>query len=201
MTSQSETVQSKWAEFYKGREGPDYRKYCEERYKPFLALIAARMSMMDPDAMSLELGAGTGVISAIIGRVFPRAALVVADNDFAMIQMAAQRLAAEGLHEQVSMFEADILDPTVKPDGWHPTVVHSHGVLEHFTDEEARGVIDRHRDFYQVHYIPGLYPEPSFGDERLLPLDHWVKALKPSRAFTFNAGLDYALVFHPRGYH
>jgi hypothetical protein len=64
----------------------------------------------------------------------------------------------------------------------------------------AQGVIDRHRDYYQVHYIPGQYPSASFGDERLLPLSHWQKVLRPARAFTFNEGLDYALVFHPRGY-
>lgn len=47
----------------------------------------------------------------------------------------------------------------------------------------------------QVHYVPGLYAEPSFGDERLMSVDAWWKICQPDQIITFNGGLDYALVF------
>jgi hypothetical protein len=114
--------------------------------------------------------------------------------------MAAKRLADLGMHERVAMFELDVTEADAIPS-FEPSVVHSHGLLEHFSDEQAAAIVDRHRAFYQVHYIPGLYESQSYGDERLLPLEHWRKVLRPSRAYTFNEGLDYALVFHPRGLH
>lgn len=47
----------------------------------------------------------------------------------------------------------------------------------------------------QVHYVPGLYEKPTFGDERLLPVQAWWEIAKPDQIITFNGGLDYALVF------
>ena len=194
-----------WSAFYRGRDPDKYQEYCEERYKPFLALITARMmgvKHVDPHAhrICLELGCGMGTISSILGKVYKDATLVLTDINPDMLMMAAQRMAAQMMHENVAMFCVDLLSETAKPQEFEPSVVHSHGLLEHFTDAEALGIVDRHRDYYQVHYIPGEYPEPSYGDERLLPLAHWVKLLRPSRAYTFNDGLDYALVFHPKGY-
>jgi SAM-dependent methyltransferase len=202
MTSQTSSHDpSGWPEFYKGRDNAKYQAYCEERYKPFLALIAARMSMFHPEeASSLEIGCGIGTISAIIGSAFPRSTLVLADANLTMLERAAKRLAELGMHERVAMFELDLTASDAKPS-WEPSVVHSHGLLEHFSDEQAAAIVDRHRDHYQVHYIPGLYESQSYGDERLLPLEHWRKVLRPARAYTFNEGLDYALVFHPRGLH
>jgi hypothetical protein len=57
-------------------------------------------------------------------------------------------------------------------------------------------VIDNYRHAHtQVHYVPGLYDKPTFGDERLMSVDAWWKICKPSQIITFNDGLDYALVF------
>lgn len=194
-----------WPDFYRGRGGYDYEKYCAERYKPFLGLVAARMRTMldhsDEDIISVELGAGTATVSTIIGRAFPQANLIVTDIDMRMIDMAASRLAEACLEANVLLYQADVTNSGCVPDNFDPTVVHSHGLLEHFDDATVKEIVDRHRPWYQVHYIPGLYPEPSFGDERLLPIEHWVGLLRPSRYYTFNGGLDYALVFHPQGYH
>jgi hypothetical protein len=75
-------------------------------------------------------------------------------------------------------------------------VVHSHGMLEHFSDTVIRRVIDSYRGIAhsQIHYVPGLYPTPTFGDERLMPVERWWDIVKPSQIITFNDGLDYALV-------
>jgi hypothetical protein len=44
----------------------------------------------------------------------------------------------------------------------------------------------------QVHYVPGLYPAPTFGDERLMSVAEWWDICNPSQIITFNDGLDYA---------
>jgi tRNA G46 methylase TrmB len=188
---------SGWTGFYQGRDPAAYQSYCGERYKPFLALVGARLGMADPDEqVSFELGIGAGTITAILAEVYPRAGFVGVDVNEGMLDMAIQRIKTENL----ILLHQDARAKPTNPN-FRPTVVHSHGLLEHFSDADARTIVDHYRDHYQVHYIPGLYPEPSYGDERLLPLDHWVKALRPSRAYRFNDGLDYALVFHPRSYH
>jgi hypothetical protein len=75
-------------------------------------------------------------------------------------------------------------------------VVHSHGMLEHFDDHTIRDVIRAHSHArVQVHYVPGLYDEPTFGDERLMPAESWMDICAPNQIIKFNDGLDYALIF------
>lgn len=194
MTSQHDP--SGWPEFYANRDPASYKAYAVERYKPFLALITARLGMADPEEVgSCELGIGAGTITSILAEAFPRGWFAGVDINQRMLEMATKAIGTD----RYVLLCGDVRQSVNNPN-FRPTVVHSHGLLEHFSDADAATIVDNYRDHYQVHYIPGLYPEPSYGDERLLPLDHWVKTLRPSRAYTFNEGLDYALVFHPRGY-
>lgn len=104
-----------------------------------------------------------------------------------------RRILARRFHKSnVSVIALDARRvPTVFAD-----VVHSHGMLEHFDDHTIRDVILAHSHArVQVHYVPGLYDEPTFGDERLLPAEAWMDICAPDRIVKFNGGLDYALIF------
>jgi cyclopropane fatty-acyl-phospholipid synthase-like methyltransferase len=176
---------SPWAQFYAGRADASYLEYAKQRYAPFIEAIRSRITAGD---VVLELGAGVGTITAALFGVDEFATLVATDND--PDQLAALRKRFD---------ETDVLvarrDATGGISG-PADIVHSHGLLEHFDDETIRKVVDTYRGVAraQVHYVPGCYPTPTFGDERLMPVSRWWEIVKPSQIITFNDGLDYALV-------
>lgn len=106
-----------------------------------------------------------------------------------MVQITKERL----WDDDVAVFELDAIRPRCATGA---DVVHSHGMLEHFDDHAIRQVIHNFRQArVQVHYVPGLYPEPSYGDERLMSVEQWEDICAPDQVLTFNDGLDYALIF------
>jgi SAM-dependent methyltransferase len=181
---------SPWATFYEGREGTSYLDYVKQRYAPYVEAIRNRL---DEDDLVLELGTGTGTITkAIVDRLGVDASCMrfaATDIDPEMVDIAKCRLNAD----DVSVYREDAIGTMFPTRG---DIVHSHGMLEHFDDATIRLVIDNYRHARaQVHYVPGLYAAPTFGDERLMSVDAWWKICKPSQIITFNDGLDYALVF------
>lgn len=176
---------SPWATFYAGRNTASYLEYAKLRYAPFIDAIVARIDHQDT---VLELGAGTGTITAALQSRGRKAFYFATDNDLDQLKTLNKRFAHT--HVMVQRLNA-IADVDTGAD-----VVHSHGMLEHFDDDTIRRVINRHpKRTKQVHYVPGLYDKPTFGDERLMSVDAWWKICKPSQIITFNDGLDYALVF------
>lgn len=179
---------SAWKTFYAGREGHEYREYVKKRYAPFIDAISSRIRLRD---LVLELGTGTGTISSLLaGETWDNVRCCATDVDPEMVKVAKDRF--KGLGLDVCVYEEDaIVGARTKAD-----VVHSHGMLEHFSDDDIRKIIDNYRHArVQVHYVPGLYDEPTFGDERLLPVQAWWDIAEPDQIITFNEGLDYALVF------
>lgn len=182
---------SPWAKFYEGREGASYLAYVKERYAPYIGAITSRIAA---DDLVLELGTGTGTITKALVDVVGRSEtdFAASDIDPTMVEIARERLS----EDNVPVWQVDAIN------GKHSSlaeVVHSHGMLEHFDDNTIRKVIDNYRRArVQVHYVPGLYDKPTFGDERLMSVDQWWRICKPvgcSQIITFNDGLDYALVF------
>lgn len=178
---------SAWATFYEGRHGDDYLSYVKERYAPFISEISNRIQLGDT---VLELGAGTGTITAALHEQYAMhpVSFIASDKDVDMRRILRRRL----LKTKVSVIALDAKRvPTHYAD-----VVHSHGMLEHFDDHTIRDVILAHSHArVQVHYVPGLYDEPTFGDERLLPAEAWMDICAPNQIIKFNDGLDYALIF------
>ena len=80
-----------------------------------------------------------------------------------------------------------------------PDIVHSHGLLEHFSDADIRKIIDaERRDGARsaIHYVPShKYKTPSFGDERLMTAQQWEAICRPKYIVEFNDGYDYCLVW------
>jgi SAM-dependent methyltransferase len=179
---------SKWADFYRNRADDGYLAYVKDRYAPFIGSIRSRLRNGD---LVLELGCGTAAITkALIDGSRPYSATFAAsDIDPAMLEMARRRLA----DDDAVVFDCDALRPKIRAD-----VVHSHGLLEHFDDGTIRDIIRANRSRAQVHYVPGLYPKPSFGDERLMSAAEWRRICRPDEIMTFNNGLDYALIFEAR---
>jgi SAM-dependent methyltransferase len=175
---------SAWKAFYEGREGHSYLQYVKQRYAPFIRAIQDRFEAGD---LVLELGAGTGTITKALCEGTTAVRYVASDIDPEMVQIARQRLS----DDNVAVFVDSAHSSSTKAD-----VVHSHGMLEHFNDDAIRECIRAHSHArVQVHYVPGLYDEPTFGDERLLPVQEWWDIAKPDQIITFNGGLDYALIF------
>ena len=181
-------TKSAWASFYEGREGDGYLAYAKERYKRFIQEINFRIYSCD---LVMEIGCGTGTITKALcdTRRLPTVVYMASDVDQQMVQIARKRL----WKSNAAAFTLDAVNPSrlVKAD-----MVHSHGMLEHFDDDTIRQVIHNFRHArVQVHYVPGLYDEPAFGDERLLSVEQWEDICAPDQIITFNDGLDYALVF------
>lgn len=176
---------SAWKSFYEGREGHSYLEYVKERYQPFIRAIYDRIRACD---LVMEIGAGTGTITAALAPL-PGVDFVATDIDPAMVDIARKRLSPL----DVPVWRRDAVNP-ISPT--RAEVVHSHGMLEHFSDDDIRSIIDKYKCArVQVHYVPGMYGEPTFGDERLMPVQAWWDIAKPDQIITFNGGLDYALIF------
>ncbi|MBR1173924.1 class I SAM-dependent methyltransferase [Bradyrhizobium sp. KB893862 SZCCT0404] len=192
ITAASGVGRSKWAEFYNGRTGPGYLAYVRERYRPFISAIASRIR---PNDLVLEIGCGTGTITKALCDLAkvqgaPRSVVFAAsDADPEMVQTTRARL----WNDNAAVFA---LDCTNAKHFTEAEVVHSHGMLEHFDDHTIRQVIHNFRKArVQVHYVPGLYDAPTFGDERLMSVEQWEDICAPDQIITFNDGLDYALIF------
>lgn len=75
----------------------------------------------------------------------------------------------------------------------------THGVLEHFSTEDVRSIIEGYNgnDLVRghIHYVPtDKYTTPSFGDERLCSVEGWVDLVNPSRYIVDNCGKDLYLI-------
>lgn len=189
MSCHQQLTVSQWVRFYEGRGGNEYLEYVKDRYAPFICSIAKRIQ---PKDMVLEIGCGTATITSILHQMFGGGVeapyFVASDSDLQMLSMACRRL--NGL-PRVSTVLLDCRQGTKYAD-----FVHSHGLLEHFDDKTIRQIIRAHSYArVQVHYVPGNYDKPSFGDERLMTVKQWQDICQPNEVFTFNGGLDYGLVF------
>lgn len=172
-----------WSEFYKDRAGNEsYRAYFEKKYNPYLAHIVYGLSH---GLTVREAGCGTGLVTEIISCKSDWFVTWAAfDNDPEMLEMAWP-----------------LWDVIVEiGDMWsgrcHVDIEHSHGVLEHYQDDQIHALLHIQKQYaYKViHYVPtDGYDEPSFGDERLLPIEYWVDTFKPDYHFDFNQGKDLVL--------
>ena len=164
---------STWYEFYKQRINSGYQKYFEARYEPFLDAIIQLRNING----IIELGCGIGSVSKAIGGNFSGI-----DIDPLMVQLANQNTKTTNFSVG-SIFEEMFPDSTLKV---------THGVLEHFEDSEIESFCSNCLN--SIHYVPlDKYKNPSFGDERLLPYEHWLELATPKSWMLFNQ--DHDLMF------
>lgn len=178
---------SKWSEFYQKRINSTYQEYFNKRYAPFLHVIKQCSNLFVK-----EEGCGIGsVIKALPNRYF-----VGTDLCPEMLELARLNNSNSTYFIQQDIITGESIGTPVLPIWYNQiTTVVSHGVIEHFDDDTIVKIINRQKKYYEnvIHYVPLQgYEKPSFGDERLLPLEHWIELVDPVYYEKFN---DHDLIF------
>lgn len=189
MENRNAQVMDTWPQFYHDRLNDGYLQYVKKQYAEHINAVMCNIRVGDHVH---EIGCGTGTISRIIAdrSSHMKNSFVLSDINPEMLAMAHQRMTG-------AKVEWGCLPYAAQEPPYPCQVVHSHGVLEHFDDETIRTIIKAHsKARVQVHYVPGPYDHPSFGDERLMPAWRWKEICNPDMIVEFNNGLDYCLVFN-----
>ncbi len=163
-----------WYEFYKNRINSTYQQYFEKRYEPFLNMIKGE----NPEEI-FEAGCGIGSVSKYI---VDHTNIECCGIDLCpdMVSLANRNLNATDMFEKCNIFDYSTDTLTV-----------THGVLEHFSDEDIIRILKLYPN--SIHYVPlDKYITPSFGDERLLSVEHWIRLVNPREYILFNNGYDLA---------
>ena len=164
---------SVWSNFYSTRIGNGYFNYAQVRYKNFIQSI-----LNTPSKSFREEGCGIGTISRAIMSIYGENCIQLFDYDKDQVELAKKNLNISFIKQ------GDIFKNHGQVD-----CIFSHGVLEHFSNEQIFNILNRQKQEakYVIHYVPtNNYESPSFGDERLMPIEWWVKMFKPINWFTFN---------------
>lgn len=162
-----------WFDFYKNRINSGYQEYFNERYEVFLKVL----NDLRTDNGIFELGCGIGSVSKAVGGQFWGI-----DLSPEMVLLANENTSTHNFFKG-DIFNYEVDDTLLKV---------THGVLEHFSDDDIVYLCQKYPN--SVHYVPlDKYVTPSFGDERLLPYEHWIELVKPKYFEVFNDGHD--LVF------
>ena len=179
---------SQWAQYYQSRVGESYPAYVRKKYDLFLKEILVNTTS---DTQFIEAGCGIATISKILNG---KGLITGFDLDKDQVTLANRNVQGMSVNIQLgNVLDSDCYKPVCKD-----LVIHSHGVLEHFEDEFIKSTIEVQKSMGAklVHYVPlEGWITPSFGDERLLPLEYWVDTFKPKEFFTFSDGKDGILIW------
>lgn len=155
---------SKWSNFYQSRINSTYQDYFEKKYQPLLDLVKNFNTVR-------EEGIGIGSISKFL----QKQNITCSGFDLCPEMVGLCKKNNPNLNVYVGDMFKSVHE---KVD-----IVVSHGVLEHFSDEDIQKILNRYRWTNQpnAHYVPlDGYKIPSFGDERLLSWKHWVRTFNPT---------------------
>jgi sialic acid synthase SpsE len=131
-----------------------------------------------------EEGCGVGTISSLLD--IENKELFDIDDD--MIKLTK-------INTQGKIYKADILK---KVHSKKLDIIFSHGVLEHFDDNDIRTIISRQREQAKnvLHYVPtNKYKYKSFGTERLMSIERWGTLVRPNKIIQFNQDKDAILIW------
>lgn len=184
-----------WYDIYRERMNRKYFEHVSQKYSTFIREVAKTRAKV-----FVEIGCGAGNITKAVREVVPNALYLMMDDCPQMLSLAIAN------NHNVFAYQRDVFDLDV--DFWKHlreggAVVHSHGLLEHYSDKDIRKLLNQHSRCEQLHYVPGhKYVTPSRGDERLLKIHEWRQIIAPTglhyRITTFNDGHDYIIKVRPR---
>lgn len=170
---------SRWSEFYVNRINSTYQDYFEKKYGVMLEILSNCNTVR-------EEGIGIGSVSKF---------LLKRDIDTSGFDLCPEMLKlCKDNNPNIKCQVGDIFTFNGDP----VDMVVTHGVLEHFSDEDIQRILDRYKRVGQksIHYVPlDGYVIPSFGDERLMSYQHWVDKFSPSD-FVVNENKDLYLIFN-----
>lgn len=155
---------SRWSNFYQKRINSTYQDYFEVKYGELLEILTSFNTVR-------EEGIGIGSVSKhLIKKGIQTTGFDLCEEMIKLCQLN---------NPEMIVRQGDIF--TSKEA--NVDIVVTHGVLEHFSDDSITSILNRYKSTNQksVHYVPlDGYKIPSFGDERLLPWQHWVEKFQPS---------------------
>jgi len=179
---------------YEARMNEKYRTHVERKYYPFIELILKELPL--GYCLIGEFGCGAANISRVLAKAKPEIEHYLIDWDHRMLLLADENM--RSTNSSFSLYIEDLLDPPNENLTPNIHLIHSHGVLEHFSDAEIRTIIGNQLRLANtlVHYVPGAkYQKPSFGDERLLTTNQWQQICSPDEIVEFNDGYDLVLIW------
>ena len=171
-----------WLEFYQNKMNKGYLNNLEDRYIFFINLLRKEITGKNNIA---EFGCGISNITKLI--INKRSNFTVIDNNNDML-----RLSEINLDKNINYMLGNITQRmNLKSD-----LIHSHGVLEHFSVNNIKKVINNQLKISNnlIHYVPSnKYSYKSFGDELLLSKEEWEELVNPDEIIEFNNGYDLIL--------
>lgn len=195
-----------WDNFYADRvNNVDYFKYFSKKYAVLLDLLhvgtEARHEKGEDPITFIEIGCGLANTTKwlIENNIGIQDNHICVDNNETMIELARRNLSTTYGNTKLVLADIhsesffNVVFSNLGQDDMSGLVVHSHGVLEHFTDTQIVSIVQRIKklDIMQIHYVPSnLYGTPSFGDERLLTKKHWQNLLPYADIYQSNNGKD-----------
>lgn len=186
-------MNSAWANFYRDRLNDKYFELVCDKYLPFIREIQMVLDASPADPVNVtEFGCGIGTITKALMNYSSLDNYTVIDNDQLMLELTKKNLE----HSPEADFVIYIQDDIRNAYNVQGKIAHSHGVLEHFSDQEIRLILNQQKkNFkYLIHYVPSAkYEEPSFGDERLMTPKQWYDICQPDEIIEFNDGYDLIL--------
>lgn len=175
-----------WFDIYRERMNDRYRQHVATKYAPFLEALYKTHGWK-----FTEIGCGAGNVTRILREMHQGA-----DFDYHLIDSCPKMLGLALENNPVPNCTFSCADITGKSVN-ETSLIHSHGLLEHFDDANIRYVIENMLQCapVQIHYVPGAkYEQPSRGDERLMSPDQWKHILRRLGRFvtvsTFNDDFD-----------
>ncbi len=113
-----------------------YRKFSDERSRPFYDLIA-RIDATAPSTVA-DLGCGPGELTADLARRWPQAEVVGVDNSPQMIEVADRLLAASATGDgELARLRFDLLDVTAWVPARPVDVIVSNATIQWLPDHES----------------------------------------------------------------
>lgn len=179
----SEILRSKYYNLYKNRINSSYQEYFEKRYKPLIDVIEE----WEDETLKIE-GIGIGSLYKGLRNQGSEKMIFGFDNDDGMLDLCRKN------NNYISIYHDNILLPRNNPAH---DIVATHGVLQHFEDDDIRDIIKRYnkRGKKHIHYIPtDKYLTKTIGDERLLSVQYWLNLVKPTDYILFNDDYDLLLI-------
>lgn len=165
-----------WPKYYRGRNCKEYQDYFECEYERFFDLLESYNAHF-----YFEAGCGISTVSKILKKRNPLCSTCGIDNNLGMLKIGSAGRIGNILQKQ----DYDWVKYRKR------VLIHSHGVLEHFCDDDIRKIISVQKSFNKpmVHWVPtDAYEKPSFGDERLLSVQEWAKVLEPDDYYICGKG-------------
>lgn len=182
---------SEWYKFYQDRQNMHYKKHIATRYEDFIHYIINSMPDKGKKPVHLhEAGCGAANVSLALYNELKgidiNFHISMSDKCPDMLELAHENV-PEGYKALIDMTKDTL--PTAD-------VIFSHGVLEHFNNEDIVKIVSKQLESASkvVHYVPSdKYKTPSFGDERLMSAEQWQEICNPTYIEEFNKGYDLIL--------